>query len=205
FLLRLLVCVKTFLHAYIAHRSVFPNVTIEQTLVTNATVAVAVARLLIKNAFYFRCDRVCILHDWIPECSGIHRLWQCSSRYRRVISRSWLWRPGVLSSARYRLVDCHRQHRPGPKNHSACCDPPTEEIHRSPRKSSTSTAILLAGRSAKRIFTHSPAPPHINPQPLDLLVQRRKRDHESLRGLGLVPVRALQHVHNNSALDLVHD
>ena len=45
---------------------------------------------------------------------------------------------------------------------------------------------------------------HFHVQPLDLLVQRRQRNLEVLRGLGLVPVAALQPVGDDAPLDLFH-
>src|ERR1700675_1348848 len=40
----------------------------------------------------------------------------------------------------------------------------------------------------------------LDTEALDLLVWRRKRDLESLGGFGLIPVRALEHVHDDSPL-----
>src|ERR1017187_2378380 len=44
----------------------------------------------------------------------------------------------------------------------------------------------------------------LHTQPLDLLVQRRQRNLEVLRRLGLVPVASLQPVRNDAPLDLLH-
>src|SRR5690242_12351196 len=43
-----------------------------------------------------------------------------------------------------------------------------------------------------------------NVQPLDLLVERRQRDPEALRGLRLVPVALLQHVGDDPPLAFLH-
>jgi len=45
---------------------------------------------------------------------------------------------------------------------------------------------------------------HFDAEAFDLLVQRRERDAEELRGLGLVPVAAFQSVGDDAALDLLH-
>src|SRR5205807_4446949 len=42
-------------------------------------------------------------------------------------------------------------------------------------------------------------------QALDFLVERRKGNDKTFRGFGLVPVRAFEHVHDDAALNLVHD
>src|ERR1017187_5154360 len=53
-------------------------------------------------------------------------------------------------------------------------------------------------------FLVSPALLDLHTQPLDLLVQRRQRNFEVLRRLGLVPVASLQPVRDNAPLDLLH-
>src|SRR5690242_4044596 len=45
----------------------------------------------------------------------------------------------------------------------------------------------------------------LNIEPLDLLVQRGKRNVEALRGIGLVPVALLQHAHDEAALAILND
>jgi hypothetical protein len=42
-------------------------------------------------------------------------------------------------------------------------------------------------------------------QALDLLIERGKRDLETLRGFGLIPVGPLEHVHDDAALDFLED
>src|SRR5215472_9303277 len=42
-------------------------------------------------------------------------------------------------------------------------------------------------------------------EPLDFLVQGGKRNKKAFRGFGLVPVGALEHIHDDAALDLIHD
>jgi hypothetical protein len=54
---------------------------------------------------------------------------------------------------------------------------------------------LLAGRVSDRVVGRGgatgAASASLDPQALNLLVERRKRDLEALRGLGLIPSRAL--------------
>lgn len=42
----------------------------------------------------------------------------------------------------------------------------------------------------------------LNIQPADFLIQRGEWDVEMLRGFGLIPVAAFQHVGNDAALDI---
>src|SRR5215471_11713940 len=63
---------------------------------------------------------------------------------------------------------------------------------------------LLPCRTACAVFAPAAAP-DINPQALDLLIQRGKRDQETLRGFRLIPAAALEHVHDDAPFDFVDD
>src|SRR5579859_1538347 len=54
-------------------------------------------------------------------------------------------------------------------------------------------------------FVGATAAANINSKAFDLLVQRRKGNHKSLGSFGLIPAGAFEHVHDDTALDLVHD
>src|SRR5713226_1987837 len=63
--------------------------------------------------------------------------------------------------------------------------------------------LLAAGGDEGFVATAAAA--DINAEALDFLVEGGERDHEALRGFGLVPVGALEHVDDDAALDFVHD
>src|SRR5277367_5350047 len=63
---------------------------------------------------------------------------------------------------------------------------------------------LFADGSRER-FIGAATAAYVNPQPLDFLIQRGERDHKTLGGFRLIPAGTLEHVHNDAALDLVHD
>src|SRR5271154_5782396 len=63
---------------------------------------------------------------------------------------------------------------------------------------------LFADGSRER-FIGAATAAYVNPQALDFLIQRGERDHKTLGGFRLIPAGALEHVHNDAALDLVHD
>src|SRR5579859_4959392 len=64
---------------------------------------------------------------------------------------------------------------------------------------------LLSRRRRKRIVGHPSPPPDVDSQPLNLLIQGRKRNHEPLGGLRLIPIRPLQHIYDNTPFNFVHD
>ena len=45
----------------------------------------------------------------------------------------------------------------------------------------------------------------VDPQALDLLIERGERDLKLFGGLGLIPSRAFEHVADDAALDFIHD
>src|SRR5215831_4814239 len=63
---------------------------------------------------------------------------------------------------------------------------------------------LFPCRAACAVFAPAAAP-YINPQPLDLLIQRGKWDQETLRGLRLIPAAPLEHIHDDAPFDFVDD
>src|SRR5713101_7734298 len=63
--------------------------------------------------------------------------------------------------------------------------------------------LLAAGGDEGFVATAAAA--DINAEALDFLVEGGERDHEALRGFGLVPVGALEHVDDDAAFDFVHD
>src|SRR5215469_1066775 len=63
---------------------------------------------------------------------------------------------------------------------------------------------LLPCRAACAVFAPAAAP-HVNPQALDLLIQRGKRDQETLRGFRLIPAAPLEHIHDDAPFDFVDD
>ena len=61
-----------------------------------------------------------------------------------------------------------------------------------------SAAIFsVAGNAARS----ARAPAGLDAEPLDLLIERRKRNLKALGRFRLVPVRAFEHVHNDSPFD----
>src|SRR5260370_42578498 len=71
------------------------------------------------------------------------------------------------------------------------------------------TALLclnesLLPRGGGKGFVPAATVARVNPQPLDFLIERGKRNPEAFRRFCLVPTGALEHVHDNAALDLVH-
>src|SRR5205807_6823263 len=65
-------------------------------------------------------------------------------------------------------------------------------------------ALLFSHRGGQHLIT-APAAADVDSEPLNLLIKRRKGNHETFGGFGLVPAGALQHVNNNAAFDLIHD
>src|SRR5258708_6515114 len=63
---------------------------------------------------------------------------------------------------------------------------------------------LFSYRGGQR-FIASATAADINSEPLDFLVEGRKRNEKTLGGFGLIPAGALQHIHDDAALDFVHD
>ena len=66
-LLRLFVGIDSFPNADIANGSMLAGEAIEQTPMPDAAIAMAIARLLIENAFHFGRKGVCILYDGVFE------------------------------------------------------------------------------------------------------------------------------------------
>ncbi len=64
---------------------------------------------------------------------------------------------------------------------------------------------FLLPRGGGKGFVPAATVARVNPQPLDFLIERGKRNQEAFRRFCLVPTGALEHVHDNAALDLVHD
>ena len=55
------------------------------------------------------------------------------------------------------------------------------------------------------ICTTGAAPARIDAQPLDLLIERGKRNLKQFRCFGLIPACTFEHVANNAALDFIHN
>src|SRR5947199_279624 len=62
---------------------------------------------------------------------------------------------------------------------------------------------LFAGTGAKGFV--AAAATDFDVESLDFLVQCGKRNKKPFGGFGLIPVGALEHIHDDAALDLIHD
>src|SRR5215472_17011294 len=63
---------------------------------------------------------------------------------------------------------------------------------------------LFAGGGSKGVVAAATSP-HVDAEPFDFLIQRRKRNQETLSRFRLIPPRALEHIHDDAPLDCVHD
>src|SRR6266404_4067267 len=63
---------------------------------------------------------------------------------------------------------------------------------------------LFADGSGK-CFIGATTAANVNAKTLNLLIERRERNHETLGSFRLVPSSTFEHVDNDAALDLVHD
>src|SRR5882762_950528 len=62
--------------------------------------------------------------------------------------------------------------------------------------------LKVTSHSSGEGFIGTAPAPDVDAQALDLLIERRERDHKALGGFGLVPSGALKHIDYDAALDL---
>src|SRR5262249_12791386 len=79
----------------------FAHEAIQQAFMPDAPVAVAIARLLVKDSLYLASQRIRILRDRVFKRRWVQRLWQGPNRNLRMISwRGFVRFPGILGGAR---------------------------------------------------------------------------------------------------------
>src|SRR5580704_14710532 len=80
-----------------------------------------------------------------------------------------------------------------------------ETLRKRGGKAPSDFRLVLFTDGGRERFIGAAAAAYVNPQALNFLIQRGERDHKTLGGFRLIPAGALEHIHNNAALDLVHD
>src|SRR5277367_1723032 len=69
----------------------------------------------------------------------------------------------------------------------------------------TSSNVRLLAEGGGDAFFRAASPAKFNTQPLYFLIQSREGNHKSLRGFGLIPTGALQHLSDYTAFDFIND